>query len=83
METKYGLNLKIDEVGNVKLNGGNNFRKLKVIARKALKIAFIQSACVYDGHGNALFYLKKLANGSMYEEEIHGIPAERVETRAK
>ena len=83
METKYGVNLKLEELGNVGVEGSNNLRKLKVLARKAFKIAVVQSVCVFDGFGNSLYYLKRLENGSTYKEEIIGIPAGRIQVRVK
>jgi len=83
METKYGVQLKLEEIGNVGAEGSNNLRNLKSKARKAFKLAVVKSVCIFDGFGNSLFYLKRLENGSTYKEEIIGIPAGRIQVRAK
>ena len=83
METKYGVQLKLEALGNVGVGGSNNLRNLKSMAKKAFKVGVVQSVCVFDGFGNSLFYLKRLENGSTYKEEIIGIPAGRIQVRAK
>jgi len=85
METKYGVNVKIEGLGNVKVEGSNNLSKLKQMAIKAFKLSVVQAVCVFDGSGNALFYLKRLENGSVYKEEILGVRSitGRVQVRVK
>ena len=73
METKYGVNMKIAELGNVKVEGSNNLSKLKKSALAAFRLSVVQAVCVYDKSGNAVFYVKRLPNGSVYKEEILGV----------
>ena len=73
MEAKYGVNIKLEQIGNVKVEGSNNLSKLKKSAMDAFRLSVVQAVCVYDESGNAVFYLKRLPNGSVYKEEILGV----------